>query len=121
MAVAKILAQPTKWKNEHVYIKSFTTTQQEILAALKTVTGVSDWKIKEENTKDYAKRGQEKLAQGNFYGSYDLIFATTFQAGNGQDYSSLHKISNEALGLPEEDFITVVKNVVETDRHVLRW
>lgn len=47
-------------------------------------------------------------------GTYDLIFATTFQQGNGTDFSSTNKIGNRELGLEAEDVESVTKEVYET-------
>ena len=119
-AVASVLAKPERFVNEYVYISSFTTSQSEILAALKRVTGL-DWAVEHKSAEDYKKEGKEKLAAGNPYGTYDLIFAAMFQSGNGADFSSHRKISNKELGLQVEDLGKVTKEVVETDRHVVKW
>lgn len=54
------------------------------------------------------------MAEGDFMGTYDLIFATTFQQGNGTDFSSTRKIGNRELGLEAENVESVTKEVYET-------
>lgn len=54
------------------------------------------------------------MGKGDFMGTYDLIFATTFQQGNGTDFSSTNKIGNRELGLEAEDVESVTKEVYET-------
>lgn len=46
-----------------------------------------------------------KDARGKPEGTYDLIFATTFHAGNGADFSTAKKISNRDSGLERRTWI----------------
>lgn len=59
------------------------------------------------------QQGREKDAKGLKEGIYDLIFASTFQEGNGADFSNSNKISNKELGLEAEDVETETKKVWE--------
>ncbi|KAK9342703.1 hypothetical protein V1522DRAFT_280452 [Lipomyces starkeyi] len=120
-SVAKVLLHPDMYQNECVYVSSFTTSQQEILEALRDVTKDSNWTTKEESSHAFQAGGLEKLARGDYEGILDLIFAATFQEGNGANYSSIRKIANAELGLPKEDLLAVTKEVVETDRHIVKW
>lgn len=120
-AVASVLSHPEKYANEYVYVNSFTTSQAEILAALKKASGTEEWSVEQKSSQAYMDGGNEKLASGNMFGVYDLIFASTFQGGHGADFSSGRKIANAELGLEKEDVDTVTKEVYETDRHVVTW
>ena len=120
-AVASVLSHPEKYANEYVYVSSFTTSQAEIFAALKKASGAEDWSVEQKSSQVYMEGGREKSAKGDIMGLYDLILATTFQKGNGADYSSIRKIANKELGLEKEDVEKVTKEVYETDRHAVKW
>lgn len=116
-AVANALSQPGKYANEYVYVSSFTTSQAEMFAALKTASGTDDWTVEHKSTEEYLQDGREKAAKGDMMGTLQLIFGTTFQAGNGADFSSIRKLGNKELGLEVEDVKKVTMEVYETSMH----
>ncbi len=69
------------------------------------------------------QEGREKLAQGNVYGMYDLIFGTLFGGSKyGSDYANGREISNKELGLEEEeDLESVTREVLEGKRPQVEW
>ncbi|MCJ1476766.1 hypothetical protein MMC13_005435, partial [Lambiella insularis] len=119
-AVASILSRPAHYANQRLYICSFTTSQQEILAALQANNFSAKPQITQTSTAEYIREGNEKIEKGDFSGILNLIFGRTFQEGNGAQYSSVRKISNEELGLEKEDLKTVVGEVMRSDRHVVK-
>ena len=92
-----------------------------MLAALKKASNTDDWSVEQKSAQAYMDGGNEKLAKGNVMGLYDLIFASTFQKGNGADFSGGRKVANDELGLEKEDVEKVTREVYETDRHVVKW
>ena len=92
-----------------------------MLAALKKVSGTNAWSIEQKSAQVYMDGGNEKLAKGDVMGLYDLIFASTFQEGNGADFSSSRRLANDGLELETEHVEKVTKEVYETDRHVVEW
>ena len=92
-----------------------------MLAALKKASGTDNWAIEEKSAQAYADGGKEKLAKGDQFGMYDILFASIFLQGKGSDYSKIQKIANKELGLEPEDLEKVTKEVYETDRHVVKW
>lgn len=120
-AVANLLSHPEKYVNEYVYISSFTTSQAEMLAALKKASGTNNWAVEQKSAQAYIDGGNEKSAKGDMMGTYDLIFGTTFQKGNGADFSSIRKLANRELGLEQENVEQVTKEVYETDKHTVKW
>jgi len=112
-AVAAVLSHPEQYGNEYLYISSFTTSQAEILAALKKASGGAEWTVEEKSAAAYIEGGREKAARGEIMGTYDLIFGTTFHGGYGGDFASIRKISNRELGLEEETLEKVTKEVYE--------
>ncbi|KAL6715008.1 hypothetical protein ACLMJK_007269 [Lecanora helva] len=119
-AVVSVLSTPEKYANEYVFINSLTTSQAEMLAALKKVSGTDNWSVEERSAQEYKDGGREKDNRGDIMGTYDLIFATTFQEGNGADFSR-GRLANEELGLGREEVEGVTIDVWNTDRHVVKW
>ena len=119
-AIASILSKPEKYQNQYLYISSFTTSQAEILAALKKASGTNDWAVEEKSAKVWEDEARAKEQKGDVAGTYELIFATMFQEGKGGEFAG-KGLENAALGLPDEDLETVTKEVFEGDRHVVKW
>jgi hypothetical protein len=111
-AVAKILLQPDATLNRYVYISSFTTTQNKILAMLEKYSSVQ-WEVarvsskaKIEEAREAFKNGEEVAAASRL-----LILAVQYTAGNGSDFTG--RDSNEDLGLPRENMDDIVKRALE--------
>jgi hypothetical protein len=105
-AIIKVLEQPEKTKNEHIYVSSFLTSQKEILAAAEKVTG-EKWTVENVVGQEKLNAGLEKLGKFDFSGVVDLLQATVFGDFGVADFSS--KLWNEKLGLEKEDFEESVK------------
>ncbi|KAK4696269.1 hypothetical protein P7C71_g1626, partial [Lecanoromycetidae sp. Uapishka_2] len=112
-AVAAILSHPEKYGNEYLYVNSFTTSQAEIFAALKKASGGKEWTVEERSADAYIQGGKEKWAKGEIEGVYDLIFGTTFKGGYGGEYSAIRKISNQELGIEEDNLEKVTAEVYQ--------
>ena len=66
--------------------------------------------------------GNEKFAKGDMDGLYDLIFGSVFGGAKyGSDYANGREIGNKELGIEEESLEKVTKEVLEGDRHVVKW
>ena len=123
-AVASLLAHPTKYANSYVFIFSFTISQAAMFAAVKAATGTkpTDWTVENKSTEAYIQGGREKAAQGDIHGVYDLIFGSIFGGSKyGSDYGNRREISNEDLGLEEEDLESVTREVLEGKRPQVEW
>ncbi|KAK3170934.1 hypothetical protein OEA41_003018 [Lepraria neglecta] len=123
-AVAALLSHPTKYENSYLYLSSFTTSQAEIFAALKKATGTndSDWIVENKSVEGCMQAGNEKFAKGDMNGLYDLIFGSVFGGAKyGSDYANGREIGNKELGIEEESLEKVTKEVLEGDRHVVKW
>ena len=115
-AIAALLTHPDKYVNEFLFVNSFTTSQAEILAALKKASG-AEWEVEHKDAGARIADGKEKLANGDPHGALDLIFGATFHGGYGGDYSA--KVNSQALGLEAQDLETVTREVYEAvvDKH----
>jgi len=111
-AVAAILRKPEETANKHVYISSFTTSQNEVLAALEKVTG-EKWTIEHSTAAEVTQTGQEKLAMGDFSGALDIIKGLLYGKDTGANLSVHHKLANDLLELPKETVEETVERIVK--------
>ncbi|KAL1847891.1 hypothetical protein Plec18167_004855 [Paecilomyces lecythidis] len=98
-----------KTANQRLRVRSFTTTQTQILAALEKASG-KKWTVQETDLDARVKDAQDKLAKSDFSGVGTLITGAVVdpKAGNNFDYNP----SNDLLELPTEDINAVVKSVL---------
>ncbi|PVI05828.1 NAD(P)-binding protein [Periconia macrospinosa] len=111
LAVAKGLQNPELTKNQYVTIASFTTTQNEILAAAEKVSGTKFTIASDVSSAELTKTGQEKLGKGDHSGVVDLLRAGNSGSRNLGDNTVLG-LWNDKLGLPKEDFEEVIKSAL---------
>lgn len=102
-----------RFRNKPVYISSFFVSQRDMFDSVLRVTGddEKDWKVTHENVVDRFKRGQELLKQGQTLGFGILLYARLFYKDGAGDFNA--QLSNQALGLPEEDLDKATKVAVE--------
>ncbi|KAK6506562.1 hypothetical protein TWF506_011467 [Arthrobotrys conoides] len=111
-AVVKVLQNPDKTENKYVYVGSFTTTQNEVLAALEAVTG-DNWTVEKASSIEKVEAGKEQvLRRRNSTAIRPLITAAMYHERSGSDFETEVGLSNEILGLSKEDLTTVIKQVV---------
>jgi hypothetical protein len=109
-AVVRILEKPDLTKNKYVFVSSFETSQNDILATIEKITG-EKWTVKNANSKDMRKEGLEKLGKGDMSGVVALIQAGISGAegfGDNRPEGSW----NEKLGLEQEDFEKSIKGAL---------
>jgi hypothetical protein len=123
LAVARLMSLPvvsqsgaslSDYGNQFIYIRSFHTTQREILSAVQRVTNTSDadWEISYTEIQAFIDEGAVKMAEGDYMGMANVLYGYTMKEGAGGDYESVRGVSNEVLGLPEEDLDESVKNAL---------
>jgi hypothetical protein len=114
LAIARLMSLPvlsqsgaslSNYGNRFVYIRSFHTTQREILSAVQRVTNTSDadWEISYTEIQAFIDEGAVKVAEGDYMGMANVLYGYTMKEGTGGDYEGVRGVSNEVLGLPEED------------------
>lgn len=108
-AVIKVLEQPEKTKNQHVFVSSFVTSQKEILAAAEKITG-EKWKVENVVGQEVLDGGLAKLSKQDFSGVYDLLKSTILGDFGVADFTA--KLWNEKLGLEKEDFEESIKTAL---------
>ncbi|OBT61449.1 hypothetical protein VE03_08964 [Pseudogymnoascus sp. 23342-1-I1] len=117
-SLAALLSLPdsklSAFKNDFVYFSSFLVNQRNIFDGVLSVTGTkeSDWAIETVSPEDVVDAAKEAIRQGNGMGNVDLLFATLSREGYGGDYDA-KVVGNDFLGLEQEDFNKVLKDLVE--------
>lgn len=106
-----VLSNPTTTANQYLYIDSFTASQNEILAELESATG-EKWTVTESTTEAAVTEGQALFDKGDFAGLLLLLKANFLGEGYGSDYTKDAKLSNEFLGLPNQDLASTVKAII---------
>ena len=110
-AVAAVLLQPEETANQFIYVHSFTATQKEILAEFENATG-EKWTISESTAEESKAQGQALLAKGDTLGLFPLLKAIILGEGYGSDFTKDAVLSNQKLGLPDQDLASTVAAVV---------
>ncbi|KAK1580464.1 NmrA-like family protein [Colletotrichum navitas] len=106
-AIAKTLKRPDLTRNQHVYVNSFTATQNKVLAALEKATGdkfaVSQGSVEE---------GAAQLEQGQPLGILAMIAGALYGKGGLAYFSTTKGLWNERLALPQEDLDEFIGNYI---------
>ncbi|KAK6345795.1 hypothetical protein TWF730_010138 [Orbilia blumenaviensis] len=111
-AVVGVLQNPDKTENKYVYIGSFTTTQNEILATLEAVAGGS-WIVEKTSSVEKVETGKEQVVRRRDSSAIrPLITAAMYHEQSGSNFEDEVGLSNDVLGLHKEDLETVIKGVV---------
>ena len=127
-AVARLLSLPvhtasssskpepslSDYKNKFVYIKSFSVSQNDMLAAVQRATGTKppDWTTWHVPVERYIQVGREKAAHGDRRGLINVLYGCTFKRGLGDQFHG-REMANQKLGLKEEELDEVVGRVVK--------
>ncbi|KAH7396731.1 hypothetical protein DE146DRAFT_47752 [Phaeosphaeria sp. MPI-PUGE-AT-0046c] len=104
-----------KWKNEPLYIASFCLTQREMLDSLHRVLGDkdSDWDIQHENSKERYGQALQDMQKGDMSGFLRAMYTRPFFPESSGNYKATRGLSNDTLGLPQEDLDAATKEAVE--------
>jgi uncharacterized protein YbjT (DUF2867 family) len=95
------LKHPAETTNRYIYVASFVTTQNEVLATVEKQLGTK-FEVTHISSADVLKSSRAKLDQGDFSAIAPLIKASLYSGRNLGDYPANHKLANEVLGLPKE-------------------
>ncbi|KAK6442728.1 hypothetical protein LTR95_001044 [Oleoguttula sp. CCFEE 5521] len=126
-AVAALLSLPIKaeggdqehcldhFRDQMVYISSFTVNQRDMLASVLRVTGdkESDWTIKKEGAVERYEAAAVEMKKGDRAAFARWMYTRVFYADDSGHYGKTMGLANELLGLPEEDIDEATKIAME--------
>lgn len=110
--VAAVLSHPDKTANKYIYVRSFTTSMNEILATLEKITGKT-WIKSHTSSEKELKEGQELVQKGEIqHGLGKIISANVYGKGYDGDLDEKGVVFNKELGLPDENLEDTIKAVL---------
>lgn len=92
-------------------MRSLTTTQDEILAALEKATG-APWERKPTDLAPLIADAAEKLKKGDYSGVPAQLLGALWDPECGMDYDKRGILSNELLGMPKRTVEEAVKEAL---------
>ena len=123
-AVAKLLSLPvhssspsspslSDYKNRFVYIRSFSVSQVDMLAAIQHAThsNPEEWTVEKMSIDDYINAGRKLVAKGDQMGAMKILHGSTFKKGLGDQFHG-RELANEKIGLDDENLDEVITRVV---------
>lgn len=126
-AVAAILSLPIKsdagpslekYRNQNIYINSFTLNQKEMLDNLLKVTGdkAEDWKITKEPARERLAKAKKGLQSGDRQAFVEVMYTRIFLDDGVGNYEALGKLANAELGLPKENLDDATKVAIDRSK-----
>ncbi|KAI9845862.1 MAG: hypothetical protein M1838_001517 [Thelocarpon superellum] len=97
--------------NREVYVSSFTTTQDQILACLERVSGAT-WRTHTERLGPLVDAAMEKFRRDDFSQTLLMIQGAMWDPDAGMNFEADGRLMNDALALPAEDLDEVVRGVL---------
>jgi hypothetical protein len=130
-AVAALLSLPIQAKNgksaacldnyrdQHVYIKSFTVSQKDIFESVLRVTKTKpeDWSITYEPVKERYANGNTELQQGNRTGFAKMMYSRVFYPDGVGNFEKTRGTLNDVLGLPKENIDEATEVAAERSKN----
>ncbi|KAK5719061.1 hypothetical protein LTR17_015395 [Elasticomyces elasticus] len=114
IAVVGLLGLPEDAVNRPFKVASMRTTQNEILAALRSTTR-QQWDVKQVSTRDLLQKGHEQLEAGDIWPAHmSLIAVQLFEDGAGRGvHAEPGQGDCRILGLPVRSVESVVEVIVD--------
>lgn len=112
-ATIQILKKPTVSANRTVYISSFQTSHNDVLAKLESRTGVK-WTRANTTTEETVRDATDAIKQGNLMKGLRLALLPYFAEGYDADYAAAGLLDNDKLELEQEDMNEVIGNALDS-------
>ncbi|KAJ5855668.1 uncharacterized protein N7529_009612 [Penicillium soppii] len=105
------------FKNQLVYVDSFTVSQKDMLESAFRVTGTTekDWTITKESAKERYEGGLKAMQEGDRIGFVKMLYTRIFFEDGAGNIESKGTV-NELLGLPKEDIDEATKVALERSK-----
>ena len=113
-AVVSILLHPSQTANRYLYTATNTISQLDILASLEKATGGKKWTVEHASTSELKRLGKEKIERGEVMEGVGMcIVAAIHTSGVMGNILEDVELSNELLGVEEEDLDKTIARVVK--------
>jgi hypothetical protein len=110
-SVVGILRNPNETANQHLYVQSVQTCQNDILAAFETATGEA-WTVVPSTSAQLLARGQAKKERGEGGWVLDLVVGQLYEEGAANSVVVEKGVSdNVLLGVVKEHLMDVAKKI----------
>lgn len=110
-AIAKCLKGPELTRNQHVYVNSFTVTQNEVLKAVEKITG-ENFNVSQSTVEDLWQGGAAQLKGGQPLGVVAMIAGTIYGMGGLANHSTTKGLWNERIGLAQENLEETLQSLI---------
>jgi hypothetical protein len=104
---------PEATRNRYMSVFEFNPSQNDMLEIIEEESRMK-WEIRQEETAEIRKIGEEKLARGDFSSFSDLMKVYLYEDGAGHA-PELKETANELLGLREGDLREALKTWLSQD------
>ena len=103
------------FKDNYVYVSSFTVSQKDMLDSVLRVTKtkITDWKVEKEPSQERYKNGKEEMAKGDMRGFPKQMYARVFYPDDSGNTAKTKGLQNELLGLPKENLDEFTGKAIE--------
>ncbi|KAL0477780.1 hypothetical protein AKO1_005231 [Acrasis kona] len=123
-AVAALLSLPihsqsggclNNYRNQLVYVNSFTISQQDMFDSVLRVTGTKreDWKITNEDSQERYTKAKEGVAKGNYIDFAKMMYTRVFYKDGCGNFEETRGTINDVLGLSNEDLDEATKRAIK--------
>ena len=94
-----------RFRNQRVYVSSFTVSQKDMLDSVLRVTktSIEDWKVSYEPSKERYSKGLEEMQKGDMVGFAKMLYARAFYPDDSGNYEKTKGTINELLGLKRDN------------------
>ncbi|KAK5019953.1 hypothetical protein BJ546DRAFT_907814 [Cryomyces antarcticus] len=109
-----------RFKNSLVYVSSFTVSQKDMLDSVLRVThtGLDDWTVTKEPSKERYTKGIEAMQKGDRMGFARMMYSRVFYPDDCGNYEKTRGTINKLLGLPKEDLDEATKAAIQRSMEV---
>jgi hypothetical protein len=106
------------FKNEIVYVNSFTVSQKEMFASARRATGTTedDWTITKEPAQERYSSGLKEIQEGKRIGFAKMMYTRVFFPDGCGDFEHNKGTLNNLLGLPKEEIDEATKVAIERSK-----
>lgn len=103
------------FRNQIVYINSFTISQKDMLDSVLRVTGdkAEDWTINKEPARERHASATKALQGGDRMAYVRMMYTRIFYDDGCGNFEARNGVSNEILGLPKEDLDEATARAIE--------